>query len=203
MRKPTPPASMGAFRSWSFRRGATLQRTGKTPSSQGRTSTIIATIQKKNGLPESLPSPSCVDYSYTNLYSYNQIHVLTFTLNASDYTCYDSGLSGDYNSASSGICRKMARLGLPNVSDETMYNNYDTFDDSSIVSIPGILLLPWCWYDDVPHDLSILKRLVQNAKPAKSCPGITHTERVHISPTRRAQCTRKCPSSSRSFLRIT
>ena len=158
---------------------------GSYPSADGKNAIearadiyIIATIQKKNGLPESLPSPSCVDYPYTNLYSYNQIHVLTFTLNASDYTRCDSGLKGGYNSASSGICRKMAGLGLPDVSDETMYTNYVTFDDSSIVSIPGILSLPWCWYDDVPHDLSILKRLVQNAEPAEGCPGITHTGKV-------------------------
>lgn len=39
MRKPTPPASMGAFRSWSFRLGATLRRMGRTQSRQGRTST--------------------------------------------------------------------------------------------------------------------------------------------------------------------
>ena len=46
---------------------------------------IIAAMEKKNGRPESLPNPSCVDYPYTNLYVYNQIQVLTFTLNSSDY----------------------------------------------------------------------------------------------------------------------
>lgn len=158
---------------------------GTYPSADGKNAIsatadiyIIATMQKKNGRPESLPSPSCVDYPYTNIYSYNQIHVLTFTLNASDYTRCDSGLKGGYNSASSGICRKMAGLGLPDVEDETMYTNYETFDAPSIVNIPGILALPWCWYDDVPHDLATLKRIVQNAEPATGCQGITHNGRV-------------------------
>jgi len=109
---------------------------------------IIAAMEKKNGLPETLPSPSCVDYPYTNAYAYNQIQVLTFTLNASDYIRCDPGLRGGYNSATSGICRKMAGLGLPYVEDETMYTDYITFPSDSIVNIPGILALPWCWYDE-------------------------------------------------------
>ena len=139
---------------------------------------IIAAMEKKNGLPESLPSPSCVDYPYTNQYAYNQIQVLTFTLNSSDYTKCDPGLRGGYNSATSGICRKMAGLGLPDVTDETMYTNYVTFDAPSIVIIPGILSLPWCWYDALPHDLSTLKRIVQNGQPAEGCEGVSHNGKV-------------------------
>jgi hypothetical protein len=55
---------------------------------------IIAAMEKKNGRPETLPGPSCVDYPYTNLYAYNQIQVLTFTLNASDYIKCSPGLKG-------------------------------------------------------------------------------------------------------------
>ncbi len=139
---------------------------------------IIATMQKKNGKPEQLPSPSCVDYPYTNLYQYNQIQVLTFTLKSSDYVRCDSGLKGGYNSATSGICRKMAGLALPNVSDETMYTDYVTFSDDTIVNIPGILALPWCWYDDVPHNLNTLKEIVQNGESRGGCTGITHTGKV-------------------------
>ena len=139
---------------------------------------IIAAMEKKNGRPETLPGPSCVDYPYTNLYAYNQIQVLTFTLNASDYIKCSPGLKGGYNSATSGICRKMAGLGLPDVSDETMYTNYVTFPDSSIVNIPGILALPWCWYDDLPKDLSVLKTIVQRGSAASGCPGITHSGKV-------------------------
>lgn len=139
---------------------------------------IIAAMEKKNGRPETLPGPSCVDYPYTNLYAYNQIQVLTFTLNASDYIKCSPGLKGGYNSATSGICRKMAGLGLPDVSDETMYTNYVTFPDSSIVNIPGILALPWCWYDDLPKDLSVLKTIVQHGSAASGCPGITHSGKV-------------------------
>jgi hypothetical protein len=139
---------------------------------------IIAAMEKKNGRPETLPGPSCVDYPYTNLYAYNQIQVLTFTLNASDYIKCSPGLKGGYNSATSGICRKMAGLGLPDVSDETMYTNYVTFSDDSIVNIPGILALPWCWYDDLPHDLSVLKNIVQHGSAASGCTGITHTGKV-------------------------
>ena len=139
---------------------------------------IIAAMEKSGGRPEVLPGPSCVDYPYTNLYAYNQIQVLTFTLNASDYTRCDSGLKGGHNSATSGICRKMAGLGLPDVSDETMYTNYVTFADESIVNIPGILALPWCWYDDLPHDLSVLKTIVQHGSAASGCEGITHSGKV-------------------------
>ena len=139
---------------------------------------IIAAMMKKDGRPEVLPGPSCVDYPYTNLYAYNQIHVLTFTLNASDYTRCDPGLKGGYNSATSGICRKMAGLGLPDVSDETMYTNYVTFASDDIVNIPGILALPWCWYDDLPHDLSTLKTIVQHGSAASGCQGITHSGKV-------------------------
>ena len=139
---------------------------------------IIAAMEKRNGRPEQLPSPSCVDYPYTNLYAYNQIQVLTFTLNASDYTRCDPGLKGGYNSATSGICRKMAGLGLPDVSDDTMYTNYVTFASDDIVTIPGILALPWCWYDDLPHDLSVLKTIVQHGSAASGCPGITHVGKV-------------------------
>ena len=158
---------------------------GRYPSADGRYAIeatadiyIIAAMEKKNGKPEQLPSPSCVDYPYTNLYAYNQIQVLTFTLNASDYVRCSPGLKGGYNSATSGICRKMAGLGLPDVSDETMYTNYVTFSDDSIVSIPGILALPWCWYDDLPHDLSVLKNIVQHGKAASGCTGITHSGKV-------------------------
>ena len=139
---------------------------------------IIAAMEKRNGRPEQLPSPSCVDYPYTNLYAYNQIQVLTFPLNASDYTRCDPGLKGGYNSATSGICRKMAGLGLPDVSDDTMYTNYVTFASDDIVNIPGILALPWCWYDDLPHDLSVLKTIVQHGSAASGCPGITHVGKV-------------------------
>lgn len=139
---------------------------------------IIAAMQKKNGKPESLPAPSCVDYPYTDAYAYNQIQVLTFTLNASDYTRCSPGLKGGYNSATSGICRKMAGLGLPFVEDESMYTNYVTFPSDSIVNIPGILALPWCWYDDLPRNLSTLKRIVQNSHPSSGCTGITHTGKV-------------------------
>lgn len=139
---------------------------------------IIAAMQKKNGLPEQLPGPSIVDYPYTNLYSYNQIQVLTFTLNASDYIKCDPGLKGSYNSATSGICRKMAGLGLYDVDDDTMYTNYETFPSESIVNIPGILALPWCWYDDLPKDLSVLKNIVQHGSAASGCEGITHSGKV-------------------------
>ena len=139
---------------------------------------IIAAMEKRNGLPEQLPNPSCVDYPYTNLYAYNQIQVLTFTLNASDYIKCSPGLKGGYNSATSGICRKMAGLGLYDVSDDTMYTNYVTFESDSIVNIPGILALPWCWYDDVPHDLNTLKSIVQGGEPADGCQGIRHKGKV-------------------------
>ena len=139
---------------------------------------LIAAMEKKNGLPVQLPSPSCVDYPYTNLYAYNQIQVLNFTLNDSDYTRCDPGLKGGYNSATSGICRKMAGLGLYDVDDETMYTNYVTFENPNIVNIPGILALPWCWYDDLPHDLSVLRTIVQNGHHSSGCVGITHGGRV-------------------------
>ena len=139
---------------------------------------IIATMSKKNGRPETLPSPSCVDYPYTNLYDYNQINVLTFTLNPDDYIRCEPGLKGGYNSATSGICRKMAGLGLPNVKDETMYTNYETFAQDSIVNIPGILSLPWCWYSDVPHNLNTLKAIVQGGHVTTGCTGIEHSRKV-------------------------
>ena len=158
---------------------------GRYPSANGSNAIearadiyIIAAMMKKDGRPEVLPGPSIVDYPYTNLYAYNQIHVLTFTLNASDYTRCAPGLKGGYNSATSGICRKMAGLGLPDVDDETMYTNYVTFPDDSIVNIPGILALPWCWYDDLPHDLSTLKNIVQHGSAASGCEGITHSGKV-------------------------
>ena len=158
---------------------------GTYPSANGRNAIeatadiyIIAAMEKKNGRPEKLPNPSCVDYPYTNLYVYNQIQVLTFTLNASDYIRCAPGLKGGYNSATSGICRKMAGLGLNDVDDDTMYTNYVTFPDDSIVNIPGILALPWCWYDDLPKDLSILKTIVQHGSAASGCEGITHSGKV-------------------------
>ena len=49
----------------------------------------------------------------------------------------------------------MAGLGLPYVEDESMYTNYETFADASIVNIPGILSLPWCWYADRGFDALI------------------------------------------------
>ena len=139
---------------------------------------IIAAVQKVNGRPAELPGPSCVDYPYTNTYAYNQVQVLTFTLNSADYVKCSPGLKGSYNSATSGIVRKMAGLGLPDVSDESMYTNYVTFESASIVNIPGILALPWCWYDDLPHDISVLRTLVQHGSAASGCPGITHSGRV-------------------------
>ena len=158
---------------------------GSYPSADGRNAIearadiyIIAAMMKKDGRPQVLPGPSCVDYPYTNLYVYNQIHVLTFTLNASDYTRCAPGLKGGYNSATSGICRKMAGLGLNDVDDETMYTDYVTFPDDSIVNIPGILALPWCWYDDLPKDLSVLKNIVQHGAAASGCTGITHSGKV-------------------------
>ena len=104
--------------------------------------------------------------------------MLNFTLNDSDYTRCDPGLKGGYNSATSGICRKMAGLGLYDVDDETMYTNYVTFENPNIVNIPGILALPWCWYDDLPHDLSVLRTIVQNGHHSSGCVGITHGGRV-------------------------
>lgn len=158
---------------------------GRYPSADGQYAIeatadiyIIAAMEKKNGKPESLPNPSCVDYPYTNLYVYNQIQVLTFTLNASDYIRCAPGLKGGYNSATSGICRKMAGLGLYDVDDDTMYTNYVTFPSDSIVNIPGILALPWCWYDDLPKDLNVLKTIVQHGSAASGCQGITHTGKV-------------------------
>ena len=158
---------------------------GRYPSADGQNAIearaniyIIAAMEKKNGRPESLPNPSCVDYPYTNLYVYNQIQVLTFTLNSSDYIRCAPGLKGGYNSATSGICRKMAGLGLYDVDDDTMYTNYATFPDDNIVSIPGILALPWCWYDNLPKDLSVLKNIVQHGSKASGCTGITHDGKV-------------------------
>jgi len=158
---------------------------GRYPSADGQNALeatadiyIIAAMEKKNGLPASLPNPSCVDYPYTNLYVYNQIQVLTFTLNSSDYIRCAPGLKGGYNSATSGICRKMAGLGLYDVEDDTMYTNYVTFPDDNIVNIPGILALPWCWYDDLPKDLSVLKNIVQHGSAASGCTGITHSGKV-------------------------
>ena len=158
---------------------------GRYPSADGQNALeatadiyIIAAMEKRNGLPASLPNPSCVDYPYTNLYVYNQIQVLTFTLNSSDYIRCAPGLKGGYNSATSGICRKMAGLGLYDVDDDTMYTNYVTFPDDNIVNIPGILALPWCWYDDLPKDLSILKTIVQHGSAASGCEGITHSGKV-------------------------
>ena len=49
----------------------------------------------------------------------------------------------------------MAGLGLPYVEDESMYTNSETFADASIVNIPGILSLPWCWYADRGFDALI------------------------------------------------
>ena len=72
----------------------------------------------------------------------------------------------------------MAGLGLPDVSDDTMYTNYVTFASDDIVNIPGILALPWCWYDDLPHDLSVLKTIVQHGTAASGCEGITHSGKV-------------------------
>ena len=139
---------------------------------------IIAAMEKKNGRPEKLPNPSCVDYPYTNLYAYNQIQVLTFTLNASDYIRCAPGLKGGYNSGTSGICRKMAGLGLYDVSDDSMYTNYATFESDSIVNIPGILALPWCWYDEIPHDLNTLKAMVQSGEQHDGCLGVRHVGKV-------------------------
>jgi len=139
---------------------------------------IIAAVQKINGRPETLPGPSCVDYPYTNTLTYNQVQVLTFTLNSSDYIRCNPGLKGSYNSATAGIVRKMAGLGLPDVSDESMYTNYVTFSDDTIVNIPGILALPWCWYDDLPHDLSVLRTIVQHGSAASGCEGIIHVGKV-------------------------
>ena len=158
---------------------------GKYVSEDGRYSVeasadiyIIAAVQKINGRPETLPGPSCVDYPYTNTLTYNQVQVLTFTLNSSDYIECNPGLVGSYNSATKGIVRKMAGLGLPNVSDESMYTNYVTFEDASIVNIPGILALPWCWYDDLPHNLTTLRNIVQHGSAASGCQGITHNGKV-------------------------
>ena len=158
--------------------GSYYSKNGKSAIIASSDVYIIAAMEKKNGLPAKLPSPSCVDYPYTNLYVYNQIQVLNFTLNDSDYTRCDSGLKGGYNSATSGICRKMAGLGLYDVDDETMYTNYVTFEDPNIVSIPGILALPWCWYDDLPHDLTVLRTVVQNGHHSSGCVGITHGGQV-------------------------
>ena len=180
-------AGKGAFADYQQYRDIPFMKlpAGRYPSADGTNAIeasadiyIIAAMMKKDGRPEALPGPSIVDYPYTNLYAYNQIHVLTFTLNASDYTRCAPGLKGGYNSATSGICRKMAGLGLPDVDDETMYTNYVTFSDDSIVNIPGILALPWCWYDDLPHDLSVLKNIVQHGSAASGCTGITHTGKV-------------------------
>ena len=53
---------------------------GSYPSADGRNAIearadiyIIAAMMKKDGRPQVLPGPSCVDYPYTNLYVYNQI----------------------------------------------------------------------------------------------------------------------------------
>ena len=46
------------------------------------------------------------------------------------------------------------------------------------VNIPGILALPWCWYDDLPKDLSVLKNIVQHGSAASGCTGITHSGKV-------------------------
>ena len=139
---------------------------------------IIAAVERVGGKPETLPGPSCVDYPYTNTLSYNQVQLLTFTLNSSDYIKCNPGLKGSYNSATAGIVRKLAGLGLPDVSDDTMFTNYVTFPDKSIVDIPGILALPWCWYRDVPHDISVLRSIVQNGTPKKGCQGINHVGKV-------------------------
>ena len=139
---------------------------------------IIAAVERVGGKPETLPGPSCVDYPYTNTLSYNQVQLLTFTLNSSDYIRCNPGLKGSYNSATAGIVRKLAGLGLPDVSDDTMFTNYVTFPDKSIVDIPGILALPWCWYRDVPHDISVLRSIVQNGTPKKGCQGINHVGKV-------------------------
>ena len=72
----------------------------------------------------------------------------------------------------------MAGLGLYDVDDDTMYTNYATFPDDNIVSIPGILALPWCWYDNLPKDLSVLKNIVQHGSKASGCTGITHDGKV-------------------------
>jgi hypothetical protein len=72
----------------------------------------------------------------------------------------------------------MAGLGLYDVDDDTMYTNYVTFADDNIVNIPGILALPWCWYDDLPKDLSVLKTIVQHGSAASGCTGITHSGKV-------------------------
>ena len=158
---------------------------GRYPSADGTNAIeatadiyIIAAMFKVDGKPETLPGPSIVDYPYTNLFAYNQIHVLTFTLNASDYVRCKPGLRGGYNSATSGICRKMAGLGLPDVDDDTRYTNYVTFPDDAIVNIPGILALPWCWYDDLPKDLDVLKSIVQLGSETSGCKGITHIGKV-------------------------
>ena len=41
-----------------------------------------------------------------------------------------------------------------------------------------ILALPWCWYEELPHDLATLKSIVQNGQKAEGCEGITHTGKV-------------------------
>ena len=72
----------------------------------------------------------------------------------------------------------MAGLGLNDVDDDRMYTDYVTFPDDSIVNIPGILALPWCWYDDLPKDLATLKNIVQHGTAASGCTGITHSGKV-------------------------
>ena len=135
---------------------------------------IIATVMKRNGRPKTLMSPSFVDFPYTNQVTYNQVHVLTFTLDDSAPVVGDPGIVGSFNSATEGIVRKLAGLALPDIVGESMYSNYRTWKDDNIVSIPGILALPWCWYDDVPHDLSVLRTIVQNGHHSSGCIGITH-----------------------------
>lgn len=133
---------------------------------------VIAALRKRNGLPEELPFSSAIGWPYTWDATNNHVEILIFSQDSNDLhieTC----LKGRYNSAEYGLYAKPAGLELEFISYDASFGlPYVARPDAKYFNIPGILNLPWCWYDEIPHDLNELKELVKAYDECSGCDGI-------------------------------
>ena len=145
---------------------------------------FVAAVMRKNGNPKSLIPASAVEYPYTNYATIDQCYVFNFTMQDGDLTEYnqvsrDRAYGGILGSLNGYLHMKPAGLIYPyREYNPDVYSDNTTLPADYTVIIPGILNLPWVWYEDIPASVDELRRLVYGAEHEDGTTGIRHKGQV-------------------------
>ena len=141
---------------------------------------FVAAVKKVRGNPPGLLPSSAVEYPYTNKSTLDQCYVFNFTMSGGDLTEHNPIASnraygGILGSLNGYVHMKPAGLIYPERDyNPDVYSDNTTQELNNLVIIPGILNLPWVWYEDIPASVDELRRLVYGAEHEDGTTGIKH-----------------------------